>query len=102
MTRGRFFRSAVATLAGCGAGTIVALVAPALAQSLPDGEGRDLVRTACQDCHDLSPITNASFSRAEWDMVVKSMADMGANLKREDIPIIVNYLAASFGPRGKQ
>jgi cytochrome c5 len=97
MTRSRFFNIAVATIAGCGAGTVVAL-----AQSLPDGEGRDLVRSVCQDCHDLSPITSASFSRAEWDMVVKSMADMGANLKREDIPIIVNYLAASFPPRGKQ
>ena len=97
MTKTVFLRIAVAAIAGFGAGTVVAL-----AQSLPDGEGRDLVRTACQDCHDLSPITNASFSRAEWDMVVKSMADMGANIKREDIPIIVNYLAASFGPRGKQ
>lgn len=95
MTKIRFLKLAAATIVACGSATLAA----ALAQSLPDGEGRDLVRTACQDCHDLSPITNASFSRAEWDQVVKSMADMGANIKREDIPIIVNYLAASFGPR---
>jgi len=95
MTKTVFLRIAAATIAAFAAATLVA----ALAQNLPDGEGRDLVRSVCQDCHDLSPITNASFSRAEWDMVVKSMADMGANLKREDIPIIVNYLAASFGPR---
>ena len=57
---------------------------------------------ACVDCHDLSPITGAGFSRAEWERVVKDMADMGANIKREDIPVIVNYLAASFPPKGKQ
>jgi len=102
MTKGACLRIAAATIAACGPAVAVALVAPALAQSLPDGKGKDLVQMACLDCHDLSPITSSSFTRAEWDTVVNTMADMGANLRREDIPIVVNYLAASFPPKGNK
>ncbi len=99
MTKGAFPKIAAAVIAACGAGAVAAFVAPALAQGLPDGKGKELVTMACLDCHDLSPITGAGFSRAEWDTVVRSMADMGANLKREDIPVVVNYLATSFPPK---
>jgi cytochrome c5 len=99
MTKGAFPKIAAAAIAACGAGVVAALVAPALAQGLPDGQGKELVNMACLDCHDLSPITGAGFSRAEWDTVVRSMADMGANIKREDIPVVVNYLATSFPPK---
>jgi cytochrome c5 len=102
MTRPKFPQIIAAALAACGAGAAAAFVAPAFAQGLPDGKGKELVRMACLDCHDLSPITGAGFSRAEWDTIVKSMADMGANIKREDIPVVVNYLAASFPPKTKQ
>lgn len=53
----------------------------------------------CSGCHDLSPITGAGFSRADWDSVVKNMIDMGARIKPEDVSVIVNYLAASFPPK---
>jgi hypothetical protein len=101
MTSRAFPTIAAAAIAACGAGAIAAFVTPSLAQGLPDGKGKDLVQMACRDCHDLSPITNAAFSRAEWNAVVNNMADMGANIRREDIPIIVDYLAASFPPATK-
>jgi mono/diheme cytochrome c family protein len=82
------------------AGTVGALVTPAIAQ-LPEGKGADLVRQACIDCHDLSPILSAGKSRAQWQMVVQTMRDMGANLTGEEIGIVVDYLAASFPPRSK-
>jgi hypothetical protein len=44
----------------------------------------------------VSRITESALSRGEWDMVVRSMAEMGANIRREDIPVLVDYLAASF------
>ena len=94
-----FAKIAAATAAGAALGAVVAAVAPALAQTLPDGKGKELVQMACLDCHDLSPILNSSFTRAEWDSVVNTMADMGANLRREDIPVVVNYLAQSFPPK---
>ena len=102
MTKNTFPKIAAATAAGVAVGAIVALVAPAFAQSLPDGKGKELVQMACIDCHDLSPILTSNFTRAEWDTVVNTMADMGANIRREDIPLVVNYLATSFPPRGNK
>ena len=56
----------------------------------------------CSGCHDLSPITDAGFSRADWETVVKSMIDMGATIKPEQVSVIANYLAANFPPKPKQ
>ncbi len=78
-----------------------ALAYPALAQ-LPDGDGRELVRMACASCHDLSPITGRDgFSKEDWEMVVKSMINMGARIKPEDVSLITTYLAQAFPPKPK-
>jgi hypothetical protein len=98
MIKTAFPKIAVAAIAAACAGALAAM-GPALAQGLPNGKGKELVQMACLDCHDLSPITGGAYSRAQWDTIVRTMADMGANLKREDIPIVVEYLAASFPPR---
>jgi cytochrome c5 len=102
MSKRAFPTIATAMIAATGAGAVTAFVTPGLAQGLPNGKGKELVQMACLDCHDLSPITGAGFSRTEWDTIVKSMADMGANIRREDIPVVVEYLAASFPPKTKQ
>src|SRR5262245_8896412 len=78
---------------------IAAATFPASAQSLPDGNGKELVQTICTACHDLSPITGAGFDRAGWDSVVNNMRDMGASIKPEEVPVIVNYLTANFPPK---
>jgi len=102
MTKREFPKIAAAAVALSGAAAAV-LVAPALAQNLPDGNGKEVVQTICTACHDLSPITDAGgFSRADWETVVKSMIDMGAEIKAEQIPLIAGYLAANFPPKPKQ
>jgi virginiamycin B lyase len=79
------------------------LILPALAQDLPNGNGRDMVQMICSGCHDLSPITDSvGFSRQDWETVVKSMIDMGATIKPEQVSVIANYLAANFPPKPKQ
>src|SRR5258708_7464564 len=76
MTKREFAKIAAAAVALSGAAAAV-LVAPALGQNLPDGNGKEVVQTICTACHDLSPITDAGgFSRADWETVVKSMIDM--------------------------
>jgi virginiamycin B lyase len=90
------------------AGTVVsaaagAMTLPALAQNLPAGNGKDMVQTVCTACHDLSPITDSvGFSRADWETVVKSMIDMGADIKADQVPVIATYLATNFPPKPKQ
>jgi virginiamycin B lyase len=94
---------AAATIAMSGAAAIAAVVTPALAQNLPNGNGREVVQMICTGCHDLSPITDAvGFSREDWETVVKSMIDMGATIKPEQVSVIANYLAANFPPKPKQ
>ena len=82
-------------------GALAAFDAPAFAQgaSLPEGNGKELVRSICQSCHDLSPIITSGFGRKDWATVVDTMIDMGAVIKPEEVTVIVNYLAASFPPR---
>jgi cytochrome c5 len=83
------------------AAAMTAVVAPALAQNLPNGNGP--VQMICTGCHDLSPITDAvGFSRQDWEIVVKSMIDMGATITPEQVSVITNYLAANFPPKPKQ
>ncbi|HYK78208.1 MAG TPA: hypothetical protein VEU95_01205 [Micropepsaceae bacterium] len=85
------------------AAAMTALILPALAQDLPNGNGRDMVQMICSGCHDLSPIADSvGFSRQDWETVVKSMIDMGATIKPEQVSVIANYLAANFPPKPKQ
>lgn len=98
-----FPKIAGAAIVGLSAGTMAALNAHAVAQGLPNGDGKELVQMICSGCHDLSPITGSGgFTRRDWEQVVQSMIDMGAAIRPEEVTVIVNYLATSFPPKGKQ
>ena len=97
MTKGAFLKIAAGLIAGVTAGASAALAQGA---SLPEGNGKELVRSICQSCHDLSPIfTSGGFTRRDWEQVVESMINMGASIKPEEEKIIIDYLAASFPPK---
>jgi virginiamycin B lyase len=103
MTKPELPKIAAAAFAISGAAAIAAVLAPALAQNLPNGNGRDMVQMICTGCHDLEPITSsAGFSRQDWEIVVKSMIDMGATITPEQVPVLANYLAANFPPKPQQ
>ncbi len=101
MAKTPFPKIAAVMVAGMTAGALAAFSSLAFAQgaSLPEGNGKELVRSICQSCHDLSPIINAGFSRRDWQGVVETMIDMGAAIKPEEVTVIVNYLATSFPPK---
>ena len=82
----------------------VAIIAyPALAQSLPNGNGKEVVEMICSGCHDLAPITDSiGFTKADWETVVKSMIDMGADIKPAQVTVITAYLAENFPPKTKK
>ena len=103
MTKRELPKIAAATIVMSGAAAMAAVLAPALAQDLPNGNGRDVVQMICTGCHDLEPITGAvGFSRQDWETVVKSMIDMGATITPEQVTVITNYLAVNFPPKPKQ
>lgn len=78
--------------------------APGLADEgqfrLKEGEGRQLVEANCSMCHSLDYIQMNSplFDRKGWEAsVAKMMKVMGAPIRNEDVPAIVDYLASRYG-----
>ena len=77
----------------------LAVVAPARAQgALPPGEGRDLMATACSQCHPLNVIRSMREGAEGWKRHVYNMVTRGAQLNAREADIVVAYLAANFGP----
>jgi virginiamycin B lyase len=79
--------------------TAIASVTPLTAQTLPDGNGKQIVQGACVVCHGLLRITNTGHTREEWDTIVHNMIMMGAELKPEQVSVVTNYLASNFPPK---
>ena len=78
--------------------------APALADEgavrLKEGTGRQLVEANCSMCHSLDYIEMNSplFDRKGWEAsVAKMIKVMGAPIRSEDVPAIVDYLVGQYG-----
>jgi cytochrome c5 len=75
--------------------------APALAQpanALPPGDGRDLVATACTQCHPLTVILAMRDGPIGWKRHVYHMVLRGAQLNAGEADTLLAYLDANFGP----
>jgi cytochrome c5 len=88
-------------LAGCIA---LAAVSPCRAGedqvALKDGPGRDVVEASCSMCHSLDyiPMNSVFLDRKGWEASVNKMIKvMGAPIRSEDVPAIVEYLARHYG-----
>jgi len=75
--------------------------APARAQpasALPPGEGRDLVATACAQCHTLAVIHSVRDGPVGWKRHVYNMVMRGAQLTAREADTMLDYLNTNFGP----
>jgi mono/diheme cytochrome c family protein len=91
------------TFLGTVAALLLATDAPLLAQgSLPQGEGRDLVATACTQCHTLATIVVGREGPAGWKGHVYNMVLRGAQLTEPEADTVIRYLAVNFGPGAVQ
>jgi virginiamycin B lyase len=71
--------------------------APASAQSLPDGAGRDLVEATCTGCHQPSVIERSmGYSPEGWRELILTMIDLEGS---EDLETMSAYLATHFPER---
>jgi mono/diheme cytochrome c family protein len=83
----------------CAAAFAIAIAMPAGAQdALPPGEGRDLLATACSQCHALNVIRSMREGAEGWKRHVYNMVTRGAQLNAREAEMVVAYLAANFGP----
>ena len=70
--------------------------------NLPEGKGRDLVASACRQCHGLELITSSERTFDEWKNVVNDMVSNGAALQEDEVETISQYLAKNFSPDSKK
>lgn len=72
------------------------------ADTLPIGPGRDIVQTVCVACHELSRVTRSGgYDHDGWSLAVDRMVAVGAPLRPEQLPQLVDYLAAHFPEQPK-
>ena len=80
----------------------ISLTVPTYAQSpansLPPGTGRDLVATACTQCHGLRLIVSLRDGPVGWKHFVDDMILRGAQLTPQEADSVTQYLAKNFGP----
>jgi len=71
---------------------------PEGATSLPEGEARTIILSACVQCHNLRNTVSQRKTADRWRRTVKRNDLAGTTLTADEAETIVNYLAFSFGP----
>lgn len=75
-------------------------VAPAAAQTFPDGPGKDILEKKCSTCHAPEQVTTFGRSAEEWHEVVVNMVDLGAEVNEAEAKVLVEYLAKNWPLKG--
>jgi DNA uptake protein ComE-like DNA-binding protein len=75
----------------------VAISAPAAAQGLPDGEGKDIYENVCGACHGADIVVGSQGTKARWEETVDAMKNRGASGSEAEFATVVKYLAKYFG-----
>ena len=57
-----------------------------------------MVQQRCTVCHSITRVESAHHSASQWQSIVDSMIRRGAQLTPEEETVVVNYLAATYGP----
>src|SRR6266481_6004927 len=68
---------------------------------LPEGPGKKVVQAHCVQCHDLTQVTRAGYTRQDWRTDVYMMINVGASLPKDQIDLVTDYLARSFPEKPK-
>ncbi len=68
--------------------------------SMAADEGAKIVDEVCSGCHTAKtrPLDKMHKTRAEWAEAVDRMIGYGANVPKDKIPQLLDYLVANHGP----
>src|SRR4029453_9715207 len=61
-------------------------------------KGEIIMNNACMGCHEYRKIETQAMDAAGGTKLVNSVIDKGATVKKEDLPVLVAYLAEEHGP----
>jgi len=79
------------------AGALLFCALPVHSQGvLPDGPAKSTVQATCSQCHSLALVTRSGYDREGWRNVVAMMVNAGAQLPRDRVDAVVDYLATAF------
>jgi quinoprotein glucose dehydrogenase len=65
------------------------------------GDVTALIDKKCTGCHSIEVVTGQRMGAKEWNAVVQNMIARGAPVSNPEAKAIVDYLAKTFGPKGK-
>lgn len=60
-------------------------------------KGEEILKEDCSACHEPNVVRFHFLTRNEWTEKVKSMVDMGASVKPDDMPVLIDYLVKTYG-----
>jgi len=60
--------------------------------------GEQILNRACLTCHNHRPVDTQALDEDGWAKVVKAEIAKGAELKSDDVPVLVDYLYRHHGP----
>ena len=68
---------------------------------LPEGRGKQILLASCTSCHDLREVTKfrGYYTRAQWRDIVVTMVEYGAEVEKNDIEVLADYLNEHLGRR---
>lgn len=63
-------------------------------------DGAKIFAESCSGCHStrVRPLDNVKLTRGQWKDAVERMIDQGAEVPKEKMAALVDYLAATHGP----
>jgi virginiamycin B lyase len=82
-------------------GALFASMLPALAQELPEGEGKQAVAATCNTCHPLLARVGSGYTVEGWHTVMRMMVNQGAAVPADQAEAIMQYLIKTFPEKGK-
>jgi hypothetical protein len=77
--------------------SLTAFIPLSAQEQLPEGDGKKLVEKICNDCHGPETYTGKKRTKEQWDKVIQSMIDKGAEGTDAEFDKIVAYLTKYFG-----
>src|ERR1700760_624672 len=81
----------------CGVFFLLTAAAAFAQRYVPPEVGKRLVERTCVGCHQLSVVTSAHKSDAEWEVTLNQMLSNGAKATDDEAEIIYNYLCDNYG-----
>src|SRR5437016_9806043 len=68
--------------------------------NLPDGPGKDILQSACTECHNLQMASGTGYNREEWGLTLERMITAGAKMTPDQIPDLTEYQPNTLAGEG--